>query len=59
MGNIDEKWENSEKLDPTRWTKNHSSYKFPTFNAGYRLCLGKEMAYLEISIFLIYLIKNY
>lgn len=59
MGNIDEIWENSEKLDPTRWVKNHSVYKFPTFNAGYRLCLGKEMAYLEISIFLIYLIKNY
>lgn len=59
MGNIDEIWENSNKLDPTRWTKNHSSYKFTTFNGGYRLCLGKEMAYLEISIFLIYLIKNF
>ena len=60
MGHCDFIWDNPENIIPERHFNNEpSQYKFPVFNAGYRLCLGKEMAYLEISIFLIKLIQNF
>ena len=36
-----------------------SSYEFPAFNAGYRTCLGQNMAILEASILLIKLLQNF
>ena len=64
MGNIESIWTKSSELSPYRWinqtyTDQHNQYKFPTFNAGKRLCLGKDMAYLEITVFLIFLIKEF
>ena len=61
MGHIDAFWDQPEKIKPERWIENRniSQYIFPVFNAGYRLCLGKEMAYLEISVVLIYLLRNF
>ena len=61
MGHIDAFWEEPEKIKPERWFENRniSQYIFPVFNSGYRICLGKEMAYLEISVVLIYLLRNF
>jgi len=47
-------WENPEELIPERWDKdpNPTDFKFLTFNAGPRLCLGKRMAFLEAKMVL-------
>eukprot|EP01064_Diplonema_japonicum_P029516 TRINITY_DN479_c0_g2_i5.p1 TRINITY_DN479_c0_g2~~TRINITY_DN479_c0_g2_i5.p1 ORF type:complete len:511 (+),score=108.07 TRINITY_DN479_c0_g2_i5:35-1534(+) len=41
--------EDAEEFNPTRWMKGkaYDDYMYPTFNAGPRLCLGKNMAILE------------
>lgn len=53
-------WDDAESFMPERWfNKKPTQFEFPVFNAGYRLCLGKSMAYLEIKIFLFYLVKHY
>mmetsp|Transcript_14659 Transcript_14659/g.29168 ORF Transcript_14659/g.29168 Transcript_14659/m.29168 type:complete len:521 (-) Transcript_14659:82-1644(-) len=36
-----------------------SQYKYTTFNAGYRLCLGKPLAMLEIKLTLAMLLPNF
>ena len=61
MGHLESLWDEPEKIKPERWFENRniSQYKYPVFNAGYRLCLGKDMAYLEISVVLIYLLRNF
>mmetsp|Transcript_29438 Transcript_29438/g.45527 ORF Transcript_29438/g.45527 Transcript_29438/m.45527 type:complete len:373 (-) Transcript_29438:44-1162(-) len=47
-------WEDPDTFKPERWEKepNPSEFKFITFNAGPRLCLGKKMAYLEATMVL-------
>jgi cytochrome P450 len=60
MGNIEQNWKDVKNLDPYRWiNEKHNQYKFPTFNAGKRICLGKDMAYLEITVFLIQIINKF
>ena len=41
-----------DKLEP-------STFKYPTFNAGPRLCLGKNLAYLELKLALAVLLTNF
>ena len=49
-----------EKIKPERWLNNNlSMYKLPIFNAGSRLCLGKEMAYIEIGILICTVLQEY
>lgn len=59
-GQLSEVWDEPDKIIPERWFNNNkSAYEFPVFNGGYRLCLGKSMAYMEIGIFLYKLIKQF
>ena len=50
-------WVEPDKIIPERWySKTWTQYEFPVFNAGYRLCLGKPMALLEMKVFLYFFI---
>nr|QWK52371.1 cytochrome P450 94D2 [Isatis tinctoria] len=57
MGRMESIWgENCERFDPERWIdetdggfRGENPYKFPVFHAGPRMCLGKEMAYIQMK----------
>ncbi|KAF7804668.1 cytochrome P450 94A1-like [Senna tora] len=46
-----ERWlERNERREEKKWRfVNRDSYSFPVFQAGPRICLGKEMAYLQMK----------
>ena len=55
MGRMERIWgADACQYRPERWLddegafRNESPFKYPAFNAGPRLCLGKEMAYLQV-----------
>ncbi|KAI3696032.1 hypothetical protein L1987_79041 [Smallanthus sonchifolius] len=57
MGRMKSIWgEDCKEFKPERWIsnsggiKNEASHKFPTFNAGPRTCLGKNMAFSQLKI---------
>ncbi|KAL6606286.1 hypothetical protein ACP70R_041939 [Stipagrostis hirtigluma subsp. patula] len=56
MGRMTYLWgEDAEEFRPERWLVNgafqqESPYKFVSFNAGPRICLGKEFAYRQMKI---------
>lgn len=56
MGRMTYLWgEDAEDFRPERWLVNgvfqqESPYKFVSFNAGPRICLGKEFAYRQMKI---------
>ncbi|KAF8662201.1 hypothetical protein HU200_056401 [Digitaria exilis] len=56
MGRMTYLWgEDAEDFKPERWLVNgvfqqESPYKFVSFNAGPRICLGKEFAYRQMKI---------
>ncbi|XP_066375493.1 cytochrome P450 704C1-like isoform X1 [Miscanthus floridulus] len=56
MGRMTYLWgKDAEEFKPERWLVNgvfqqESPYKFPAFNAGPRICLGKEFAYRQMKI---------
>ncbi|XP_031281277.1 cytochrome P450 94A1-like [Pistacia vera] len=55
MGRMESIWgENCHEYLPERWLENgiyrpENVFKFPVFNAGLRICLGKEMAYIQMK----------
>jgi cytochrome P450 len=55
----------AEEFKPERWIddegrfKTESQYKFISFNAGPRLCLGKSMAQLEAKILFLMLLNEF
>ncbi|EPS66548.1 hypothetical protein M569_08223, partial [Genlisea aurea] len=56
MGRMERLWgDDPLKFDPDRWLdeiggfKRVSPYKFPVFQAGPRVCLGKEMAFIQMN----------
>ena len=56
MGRMESVWgPDACQYRPERWLdddgnfRHESPFTFPAFNAGPRLCLGKEMAYLQVS----------
>eukprot|EP01064_Diplonema_japonicum_P029519 TRINITY_DN479_c0_g2_i8.p1 TRINITY_DN479_c0_g2~~TRINITY_DN479_c0_g2_i8.p1 ORF type:complete len:512 (+),score=157.03 TRINITY_DN479_c0_g2_i8:39-1538(+) len=53
--------EDAEEFNPARWMegKAYDDYVFPGFNAGPRLCLGKNMAILEGKIALLTIFANF
>eukprot|EP01059_Diplonema_ambulator_P016922 TRINITY_DN288_c0_g2_i2.p2 TRINITY_DN288_c0_g2~~TRINITY_DN288_c0_g2_i2.p2 ORF type:complete len:246 (+),score=122.55 TRINITY_DN288_c0_g2_i2:60-740(+) len=55
--------EDAEEWDPSRWldgkAKNYDEFMYPTFHAGPRLCLGKNMAILEGKIALLTLFAHF
>nr|UHB15506.1 cytochrome P450 [Paris polyphylla] len=56
MGRMTYLWgEDAEEFRPERWLQNgtfqpESTFKFITFNAGPRICLGKDFAYKQMKI---------
>ncbi|MFS7959929.1 putative cytochrome P450 [Helianthus anomalus] len=66
MGRMRSIWgEDCMEFKPERWIsssggiKHVPSYKFPTFNAGPRACLGKNMAFSELKIVATTIIYHY
>ncbi|KAK4489493.1 hypothetical protein RD792_005302 [Penstemon davidsonii] len=58
MGRIKSLWgEDAEEFKPDRWLdengifQQESSFKFTAFQAGPRICLGKEFAYRQMKVF--------
>ncbi|XP_072975404.1 cytochrome P450 CYP94D108-like [Typha angustifolia] len=56
MGRSEKIWgEDSNEYKPERWLdkdghfKPESPFRFPVFHAGPRMCLGKEMAYIQMK----------
>eukprot|EP01018_Ginkgo_biloba_P035873 Gb_08312 [translate_table: standard] len=56
MGRMVSIWgSDCEEYKPERWLKNNGEfvgknpYKFPVFQAGPRICLGKEMAFIQMK----------
>lgn len=53
--------EDALTFDPERWLRmdrEPSQYAFITFNAGPRICLGKQMAYFEAKVLVSMLLQN-
>ncbi|KAK2653680.1 hypothetical protein Ddye_013536 [Dipteronia dyeriana] len=66
MGRMEFLWGNDvEEFRPERWLgesgrfHQESPYKFTTFQAGPRICLGKEFAYRQMKIFCMILLASY
>ncbi|XP_056173585.1 cytochrome P450 704C1-like isoform X2 [Syzygium oleosum] len=63
MGRMHNIWgEDAEDFKPERWLKdgifqNESPFKFVAFNAGPRICLGKDFAYRQMKIVSIALLR--
>ncbi|XVE77005.1 hypothetical protein DITRI_Ditri13aG0027100 [Diplodiscus trichospermus] len=64
MGRMKFIWgDDAEEFRPERWLNEdgmfqpESPFKFPTFQAGPRICLGKEFAYRQIKIFSAVLVR--
>jgi fatty acid omega-hydroxylase len=57
--------DDAETWRPARWMgadgkcKREGQYKLPAFNGGRRLCLGMDMAFLEIKVVLATLLRRY
>ncbi|KAK8598677.1 hypothetical protein V6N13_094640 [Hibiscus sabdariffa] len=65
MGRMERVW-GSDCLEfkPDRWLKNgryipQDLYKFPVFQAGKRVCLGKEIAVMEMKCVVLAIIKRF
>lgn len=62
MGRSTEIWgDDAADFRPKRFLGTHepSAFKYPAFNAGYRLCLGKSLAFLEIKLTLSLLLPKF
>uniref|UniRef100_A0A7N0UBQ9 Cytochrome P450 n=1 Tax=Kalanchoe fedtschenkoi TaxID=63787 RepID=A0A7N0UBQ9_KALFE len=65
MGRMEEIWgEDSLEFRPERWLRDglfhqESPFKYPVFQAGPRVCLGKEMALVEIKTVAFWFIRHY
>jgi cytochrome P450 len=56
MGRVEDIWgADCEEFRPERWVSEdgafrpESPFKYPVFHAGPRMCLGKEMAYIQMK----------
>ncbi|KAL7610280.1 hypothetical protein Lser_V15G13619 [Lactuca serriola] len=56
MGRMEKLWgSDCREFKPERWLDNNGVYqpldqfKYPVFHGGFRMCLGKEMAYLQMK----------
>lgn len=65
MGRMKFIWgDDAEEYKPERWLKDgvfqqESPFKFTAFQAGPRICLGKEFAYRQMKIFAAVLVTNF
>lgn len=65
MGRMEEIWgSDCMEFKPERWLKDGvflsvNLFKYPVFQAGLRVCLGKEMALLEMKIVALAIIQHF
>lgn len=65
MGRMDRIWgSDCLQFKPERWLKNGSfapvnPFKFPVFQAGLRVCLGKELAVMDVKCTAVVLIRKF
>lgn len=61
LGLSEDNFKDASEFNPNRWLDGSAknSYNFLAFNAGYRTCLGQNMAILESSIMLIKLLQKF
>lgn len=65
MGRMDRIWgPDCLEFKPERWLKNgyfapENPFKFPVFQAGLRVCLGKELAVMDVKCVAVVLIRKF
>jgi cytochrome P450 len=65
MGRMERVWgSDCEEFKPERWLKdgifvNESMFKYPVFQGGVRVCLGKELALMEIKCVVVALVRRF
>ncbi|XP_057743917.1 cytochrome P450 94C1-like [Arachis stenosperma] len=65
MGRLEELWgQDCMEFRPQRWLKggvfhHENPFKYPVFQAGLRVCMGKEMALMEIKCVTLPLIRRF
>ncbi|KAM6149567.1 cholesterol side-chain cleavage enzyme, mitochondrial [Erethizon dorsatum] len=62
MGREPRYFSNPINFNPTRWLdkdKNTTHFRYLSFGWGVRQCLGRRIAELEMTIFLIYVLENF
>ncbi|KMT06828.1 hypothetical protein BVRB_7g159840 [Beta vulgaris subsp. vulgaris] len=65
MGRMKQIWgKDCLEFNPERWLKDgvfmhENAFKYPVFQAGVRVCLGKEMALMEIKCVVLSLLKEF
>ncbi|KAF8403249.1 hypothetical protein HHK36_011350 [Tetracentron sinense] len=65
MGRMEQAWgPDSLEFKPERWLRNgvfypESPFKYPVFQAGLRVCLGKEMALVSMKIVALSLLRRF
>ncbi|KAE8660360.1 Cytochrome P450 94C1 [Hibiscus syriacus] len=65
MGRLERIWgSDCLEFNPERWLKNgryvpENPYKYPVFQAGLRVCLGKEMALVEMKCVVLAIISRF
>lgn len=59
MGRLSHIWDDPDIFDIDRKHTSKTPYEFPCFNAGRRICLGKDFAILEAKVIMTELFKNF
>lgn len=65
MGRMESIWgKDYEEFLPERWLENgvcrtESPYRFPIFHGGSRVCLGKEMSYIQMKSIVVAVIERF
>ncbi|KMT15239.1 hypothetical protein BVRB_3g063480 [Beta vulgaris subsp. vulgaris] len=65
MGRMKDIWgEDCYEFKPERWLENevykpNSPFRYPIFHAGPRVCLGKEMAYIQMKSIVASMVEKY
>ncbi|XXG50234.1 hypothetical protein AAC387_Pa02g4283 [Persea americana] len=63
MGRMETVWgEDCMKFRPHRWLVSHESvspYKFPVFQGGPRICLGKQMAFIQMKYVVVSILRQF
>ncbi|XP_072484483.1 cholesterol side-chain cleavage enzyme, mitochondrial [Notamacropus eugenii] len=59
MGKDPNFFSNPDKFDPSRWLNEDTYFRALSFGFGPRQCLGRRIAELEMTIFLMHILENF
>ena len=65
MGRSEKVYPKAFSFKPERWITKHreiqtfDQYEFPVFQAGPRICLGKDLAIYEVKVLLVELLRRF